>query len=131
MKWLLAALAVGACGTGKRLSTTQLEIHVTDASTHAAIGARVLLWQGGQALHIGSIDLYGQRQGATACQFAPGVVGTWDGTTPSRESGLRREGKAMALVPRRKRAASAPVPLPIGFVVVVHVSVPALSVPTT
>ncbi|MEO8842664.1 MAG: CehA/McbA family metallohydrolase [Kofleriaceae bacterium] len=79
MKWLLVALAVSACGSNKLSSTTQLQLTVTDATTHAPLGARVLLWTGDQALHIGSIDLYGQRQGATACQFAPGVIGTWDG----------------------------------------------------
>ncbi|HEX7700389.1 MAG TPA: CehA/McbA family metallohydrolase [Kofleriaceae bacterium] len=79
MKRLLVALAVSACGGKKISSTTQLKIAVTDATTHAPIGARVLLWNGDQPLHIGSIDLYGQRQGATACEFAPGVIGTWDG----------------------------------------------------
>jgi hypothetical protein len=79
VKWLLVALAVSACDTGKKPASTTLKIAVTDATTHAPIAARVLLWNGDQPLHIGSIDLYGQRQGATACEFAPGVIGTWDG----------------------------------------------------
>lgn len=77
MKRLLVALAMGACGS--KPSTTTLKIAISDATTHAPIGARVLLWNADQPLHIGSIDLYGQRQGATACEFAPGVIGTWDG----------------------------------------------------
>ena len=30
-------------------------------------------------VRIGTIDLYGKRQGAAACAIAPGVVGSWDG----------------------------------------------------
>jgi len=79
VKWLLVALTLSACGSKKIASTTQLHVRVIDAMTLTPLAARVLLWTGDQPLHIGSIDLYGQRQGATACEFDPGVIGTWDG----------------------------------------------------
>ncbi|HEY0194177.1 MAG TPA: CehA/McbA family metallohydrolase [Kofleriaceae bacterium] len=61
-------------------STTSLVLRVTDAATHQPVGARVLLVDGhGAPLHLGNLDLYGQRQGGAACAIAPGVVGSWDG----------------------------------------------------
>ncbi len=59
-------------------ASTVLALHVTDHGQPVA--ARVLLFGAdGQALHIGTLDLYDQRQGATACEIAPGVLGSWDG----------------------------------------------------
>jgi hypothetical protein len=53
-------------------------IRVTDHDV--PVGARVLLLDdAGTPLHIGAIDKYGERQSAGACEFAPGVIGTWDG----------------------------------------------------
>ena len=53
-------------------------VRVTDRGV--PVGARVLLFDAaGAALHMGAIDMYGQRQSAAACAFAPGVIGTWDG----------------------------------------------------
>jgi hypothetical protein len=74
----LALLALCACSS--HAASTQLDVTVVDSVTNAPIAARVLLFDAaGNQLHIGTIDLYGQRQGATACEFAPGVIGTWDG----------------------------------------------------
>jgi hypothetical protein len=62
----------------ERRSTTSLALRITDRG--APVAARVLLIDaGGAALHMGNLDLYGRRQGATACAIAPGVVGSWDG----------------------------------------------------
>jgi hypothetical protein len=59
-------------------STTRLILRVTDRGTPVA--ARVLLIDaGGAPLHMGNLDLYGQRQGGAACVIAPDVVGSWDG----------------------------------------------------
>jgi predicted metal-dependent phosphoesterase TrpH len=61
-----------------RRSTTTLALRVTDRGTPVA--ARVLLiGAGGAPLHMGNLDLYGQRQGGAACAIAPDVVGSWDG----------------------------------------------------
>jgi len=61
-----------------RSSTTTLALRVTDRG--APVAARVLLIDaGGAPLHMGNLDLYGQRQGGAACAIAPGVVGSWDG----------------------------------------------------
>src|SRR5262245_8250597 len=80
MKWLaIAALAI-ACGkpAKPRVSTTTLAVSVTDMGT--PVGARVLLFDAqNQPVHIGTIDLFGRRQGAGACSIAPGVLGSWDG----------------------------------------------------
>src|SRR5262245_1767130 len=79
MKWLaIAALAI-ACGKpAKPRSTTTLVVSVTDAGRPVA--ARVLLFDAqNQPVHIGTIDLFGRRQGAGACTIAPGVLGSWDG----------------------------------------------------
>ncbi|MEO8700071.1 MAG: CehA/McbA family metallohydrolase [Kofleriaceae bacterium] len=59
------------------LSTTTLVVRITAAGT--PVGARVLLFANGIALHMGNIDMYGKRQGAAACAIAPNVVGSWDG----------------------------------------------------
>src|SRR4249919_1468856 len=81
MKYLPLTLALVACGkrpAEKPHSTTTLAIRVTDQGK--PVGARVLLFdQNDQPVHIGSIDLYGKRQGAAACSIAPSVVGSWDG----------------------------------------------------
>ncbi|HEX3476775.1 MAG TPA: CehA/McbA family metallohydrolase [Kofleriaceae bacterium] len=61
-----------------RGSTTTLALRVTDRG--APVAARVLLIAaGGAPLHMGNLDLYGQRQGGAACVIAPDVVGSWDG----------------------------------------------------
>jgi hypothetical protein len=59
-------------------STTRLALRVTDHD--APVAARVLLIDaGGVPLHMGNLDLYGQRQGGAACAIAPDVVASWDG----------------------------------------------------
>src|SRR6187549_1574228 len=81
----LAAVALAAAAAIWRLrraaparSTTTLALRVTDRGT--PVGARVLLFSaGGAPLRIGTLDLYGMRQGGAACAIAPGVVGSWDG----------------------------------------------------
>jgi hypothetical protein len=75
-----AAIAVRALrpGTRELRSMTTLAIRVTDRGTPVA--ARVLLLDArGTPLHMGNLDLYARRQGASACAIAPGVVGSWDG----------------------------------------------------
>src|SRR4029078_7739984 len=67
---------------GRRLrtdrSTTRLLLRVTDHG--ARVAARVLLLDAsGAPLHMGNLDLYGQRQGGAACVIAPDVVASWDG----------------------------------------------------
>ena len=60
---------------------------------------------GGQPLHIGTLDLYGKRQGATACAIAPGVSASWDGMIARvrhrRGPGRRRHVRAVAGDPVR------------------------------
>jgi len=74
----LALLFLCACGRDGGPSSTQLAISVT--ADGVPVGARVVLFDAsGAQLHIGKIDLYGQRQGNAACAIAPNVVGTWDG----------------------------------------------------
>jgi hypothetical protein len=83
-----AALANPACqGDGGRpRSTTTLVLRVTDGGT--PVGARVLLFDAaGAPLRIGTLDLYRQRQGASACPIAPGVIGSWDGLIVARGAG--------------------------------------------
>jgi hypothetical protein len=77
--WIACAIALAiGCGKHERArSTTTLVVHVTDAGN--PVGARVLLIGRDGPLHMGSIDLYGKRQGASACVLAPDVVGSWDG----------------------------------------------------
>jgi len=61
-----------------KVSTTTLVVRVTDGDH--TVGARVLLIdRKGQPLRMGSIDVYGARQGSAACPIATGVVGSWDG----------------------------------------------------
>ena len=67
-------------------SSTTLVLRITDRGT--PVGARVLLFaRDGAPLRMGSIDLYGKRQGAAACPIAPGVVGSWDGLIVGRGAG--------------------------------------------
>ena len=81
------ALAVGACGKREKpRSTTTLVVNVTEAGK--PVGARVLLFDDkGEPVHMGTIDLFGKRQGATACAIAPGVLGSWDGIILAYGSG--------------------------------------------
>ena len=75
-----AAAIAGACGRDRRAepSTTTLVLRVTDGGKPVA--ARVLLLTpDGEPLHIGSLDMFGARQGSAACAIAPSVVGSWDG----------------------------------------------------
>ncbi|MBA3396324.1 MAG: hypothetical protein H0T89_27080, partial [Deltaproteobacteria bacterium] len=83
---LVVALCA-ACGRGEPArSTTILTLDITDGGK--PVGARVLLWdEQGQPVRIGQLDLYGQRQGATACPIAPGVVGSWNGLIVARGGG--------------------------------------------
>jgi hypothetical protein len=61
-----------------RGSTTTLALRVTDRG--APVAARVLLIDArGAPLHMGNLDVYGQRQGGAACAIAADVVGSWDG----------------------------------------------------
>jgi hypothetical protein len=76
----LAVVAFRTWGPGSTAprSTSTLAVRVTDRG--APVAARVLLLDArGAPLHMGNLDLYGRRQGATACAIAPGVVGSWDG----------------------------------------------------
>lgn len=77
--WSLLAIAALSCDRGTpKTSTTTLAIKVT--AGNQLVGARVLLFgEKGTPLHMGNIDLYGARQGAMACEIAPGVIGSWDG----------------------------------------------------
>src|SRR5215510_1653753 len=64
--------------SAERWATTTLALQITDRG--APVAARVLLIDAhGAPLHMGNLDLYGQRQGGAACVIAPGVVGSWDG----------------------------------------------------
>lgn len=76
---LIAAVVLGACKhRGTPVLATTLVVHVTDAGK--PVGARVLLFDSsGAPVHIGNLDMYRNRQGAMACEIAPGVLGTWDG----------------------------------------------------
>jgi hypothetical protein len=74
----IVAAAASCRDSGKARSTTKLAIRVTDQGTPVA--ARVLLIDAkGQPLHMGTIDLFGMRQGSAACAIAPSVLGSWDG----------------------------------------------------
>jgi hypothetical protein len=77
--WTLVAIAALSCDRGRPTrSTTTLAVEITDGTQR--VGARVLLFgDKGAPLHMGNIDLYGARQGAMACEIAPGVIGSWDG----------------------------------------------------
>ena len=91
-----AALATGwACGSAK---SPTLTINVTDRGQ--LIAARVVLRRDGEPVHLGTIDLYGQRQGATACAISPGVIGTWDGIVLAEGRGVLPIGtQACAIAP--------------------------------
>jgi hypothetical protein len=81
----IVALAVWrrAASPPERRSTTTLALRITDRGTPVA--ARVLLIDAqGAPLHMGNLDLYGQRQGGAACAIAPDVVGSWDGLIVGR-----------------------------------------------
>src|SRR5262245_65238420 len=67
---------------GERRSTTTLALRITDRG--APVAARVLLSDARGPLHMGNLDLYGQRQGGAACAIAPAVVGSWDGLIVGR-----------------------------------------------
>jgi len=83
----LALLALAACGRDSPASSTQLAISVT--AEGVPVGARVVLFDAsGAQLRMGTIDLYGARQGRTACAIAPGVVGTWDGLVVGTGQGV-------------------------------------------
>jgi hypothetical protein len=87
---LVVVVVAAACGNGdtpagKRsrppatAATTTLALDVRDAAGRP-IGARVLLrGADGTPVRFGSLDLYGNRQAQTGCDFVPGVLGTWDG----------------------------------------------------
>ncbi len=78
---LLCLAALAACDRDPAPATTVLALRVTADGTPTA--ARVQLFDqskgGTEPLHAGSIDLFGARQGATACVIAPGVTATWNG----------------------------------------------------
>lgn len=83
----VALLVAAACGRDGSASSTQLAIEVT--ADGVPVGARVVLFDAsGAQLHIGKIDLYGQRQGNAACAIAPNVVGSWDGLVVGTGTGL-------------------------------------------
>ncbi|HEY4175798.1 MAG TPA: CehA/McbA family metallohydrolase [Kofleriaceae bacterium] len=80
MRTVLIAVLFAACSGGKRhaYSTTTFVPHVTDNGQ--AVAARVLLiGSDGVPLHVGTLDVYGKRQGQTACQIAPDAIASWDG----------------------------------------------------
>jgi hypothetical protein len=84
---VVVVVALGACGRGEPArSTTTLAVNIT--ANGAPVGARVLLWDtDGEPVRIGRLDLYDQRQGASACPIAPGVVGSWNGLIVARGGG--------------------------------------------
>jgi hypothetical protein len=74
---MLAACS-GKHGGKRGPSTTTFVPHVTDQGN--AVGARVLLiGKEGVPLRVGTLDVYGKRQGQTACQIAPDAIASWDG----------------------------------------------------
>lgn len=82
----LGTLAYLSDGCGHRAAlvdavlSTRLSIYVTDGVGGAPIGSRVLLFnEAGVPLSIGSIDLFGSRQGDGACLLSRGAVGTLSG----------------------------------------------------
>ncbi len=62
--------------------------------------ARIALVRDGEPVHLGTLDLYGQRQGATACVLAPGVLGTWDGIITATGSATIPVGEGPCAIPR-------------------------------
>ena len=99
----LASLALGAatllgCGHRDRgaggESTTTLELSITDQTTGKPVAARVLLLDAhGEPLHLGTLDVYGQRQGQGAVWLDSGVLGTWDGLIVAQGFGRVAIGK--------------------------------------
>lgn len=87
---------VAACG-GNATGSAQLTI--TEGEGGPPIAARVLLVGAAGPLHLGTIDLYNQRQGSGACAWAPGVVGTWDGIVLAKGQGTIPIGGAACAVP--------------------------------
>jgi hypothetical protein len=87
VKVVAFACVLAACGRAPSTqSSTTLSIRVTDHD--ALVGARVLLFDAsGKPLHIGTLDMYGQRQSGAGHPFAPGVIGTWDGIVLGYGSG--------------------------------------------
>ena len=78
MSRFVLVLALVACGHHERPhSTTTLALRVTEDGK--PVGARVLLVGAAGPVHVGTLDLYHQRQAQTACVIAPGVVASWDG----------------------------------------------------
>ena len=93
---VVGALVVDfACGKpAPPRSTTTLELAITDAGK--PVGARVLLFDDhGQPVRLGSLDLYGKRQGATAVWLDPDVLGSWDGLIVARGHGAVPIGLAI------------------------------------
>jgi len=75
---LAALVACSGHHGDARSSTTTLVLRIT--ASGAPAGARVLLFdRAGAAVHAGNLDLYGKRQGASACAIAPGTIASWDG----------------------------------------------------
>ncbi len=70
---------------GPALSTTTLAVTITDRGKPVA--GRVLLLANGAPLRMGSIDVYGERQGGAACEIAADVVASWDGLIFGRGAG--------------------------------------------
>lgn len=109
---LAAAVAAGACGSSESEPAppplpqpppppqpTHLVIRVHDEHDHA-VGARVLLRAAdGTPVRFGSLDLWGNRQAQTGCEFAPGVLGTWDGLVLAYGSADVRVAKADCAIP--------------------------------
>jgi hypothetical protein len=73
VRWL-CLVGLVACS---HAASTELALRITADGTPVA--ARVQLVANGAMLHIGAIDLYGARQGGTACGFADDAIGTWNG----------------------------------------------------
>lgn len=84
MRAVVALAMLAACGRCEDArSTTTLVLDITDEKQ--PVGARVLLWDAnGEPVRIGTLDLYGQRQGSTACRIAPGALGSWNGLIVAR-----------------------------------------------
>lgn len=70
---------------GPPRSTTTLAVTLSDRGKPVA--GRVLLLANGAPLRMGSIDMFGERQGGAACEIAPDVVGSWDGLIFGRGAG--------------------------------------------
>lgn len=79
---LVALVALAACGPSdptlvEAVLSTRLAVRVTEGVGGPPIGARILLVPpSGYPLEIGEVDLFGTRQGETACVLARGAIGT-------------------------------------------------------